>query len=385
MRLFCEYPTLFHSYHFTAAAHYDIARRQLDWYNSPNMIWHKMESIRHLREMIANLLDQVSIEVAIVAVLYLDYGEITTATFEDGTYNPFDPPLPPVIWMEDTWNRIIPSEAHAEAIYCLVRLTEGLSALKLAGLAINLGRWDLRRASIHLAKPRFECSWPGWETLVYPRPNMQSSSTRAPGIGFETLIPNSLPKELVDSLLMVATVNEMMYDDAVVQTLGHRLLRDARSAVHHRLLCVSTWDELQLDHRGNLDRVSYECCRLTAIMYSNAVLLGIPPQTGWLDRLIPRLKEVLESTDMPVQAKRCPLLFAWVLALGGIISLPLGDEAYFGRRLKPILHASGLRSWQAVKEALSCFLWSDRACGRGAAALWTSMAQDSNPAPGAMH
>lgn len=384
MRFFCEYPALFHSYHFTAAAHYDIARNQLDWYNSPNMIWHKMESIRHLREMVAKL-DQVSIEVAITAVLYLDYGEITMATFEGGTYNHFEPPLPPVIWMEDTWNRIIPPDAHAEAIYSLIRLTEGLHSLKMAGLALNLGRWDLHRASIQLEKPRFECSWPGWEPLIYVQPNMQSSPTILAGIGFETMILNGLPTELLDSLRMVATFNEMMYDDAAFRELGHHRLRDARSAAHHRLLCVSTWDKLQLDHRGNSDRVSYECCRLVAIVYSNAVLLGIPPQTGWLDRLIPRLNGILESSEMPVQAEHCPVLFVWVLALGGIISLPSGGVSYFGRMLKPILHMSGLRSWNAVKEALNSFLWSDRACGRGAAGLWSSMAQDSEPPPGGTH
>ena len=78
--------------------------------------------------MISNLSPE-NIEVAIVTVMYLEYGELDDEFFER-LRPPFDPIPPPLCWQEECWNGMLTSDMHAKAIYMLVQQVGGLEKIR---------------------------------------------------------------------------------------------------------------------------------------------------------------------------------------------------------------------------------------------------------------
>ena len=72
-------------------------------------------------------------------------------------------------------------------------------------------------------------------------------------------------------------------DKAVRQLIG------ARDGAQHRLVASPSWNELDDDARAKTSHQLYECTRLTAIIYSNAVVYAYPPHSGWHVKLVAQL------------------------------------------------------------------------------------------------
>lgn len=367
-RIFCEHPAMFHSYFFTAAAHHDILRRQVGWYQRPEMIIHKVKCIQLLNQMISNLSPE-NIEVAIVTVMYLEYGELDDGFFER-LRNPFDPIPPPLCWQEECWNGMLTSDMHAKAIYMLVQQVGGLKKIRMPAVALNLARWDLRRASILVDRPRYACAWAVDERLLRSRQFLNFSHYTFPGHGFRNL-SEKITSDLSTLMVDFATLNAVIHDMGQGLLYGHHSLRDARSAMQHWLLMTPHWVELSRTMQVNTSQYIYECCRLTTILYSTAVLLCIPPGTGWAERLLPKLRTIIQSITVNDDTYA---LLLWSTALAYIASHdhpPL--RSFFESTFRNIVIRRSLMKWSAVEKILETFMWSRLVCARGAKHLWDAI------------
>jgi hypothetical protein len=94
-----------------------------------------------------------------------------------------------------------------------------------------------------------------------------------------------LPNALAHAVIRLSLVDEKL-DACRWTSLDDQqalVIRDIEVSTQRLLLCVPTWADLCADERSASDRSIYECCRLTAILYSTAVIYPVPPDHGWYD------------------------------------------------------------------------------------------------------
>ena len=152
----------------------------------------------------------------------------------------------------------------------------------------------------------------------------------------------------------------------------YAILIEARNGLQHQLVSLAPDKVLDDSDETEQSRDVYECCRLTALLYSNAVVFPIPTQTGWYLWFIARL-QTLHSRSDTLKKSEFISVSIWSLYISGIAALRTKSSAFFVASLREALQTAGLRSWPAVRELLSRYLWTDRACGYGGAMLWDKL------------
>ena len=152
----------------------------------------------------------------------------------------------------------------------------------------------------------------------------------------------------------------------------YAVLIEARNSLQHQLVSLAPNKDLDEGDEAACLRDIYECCRLTALLYSNAVVFPIPTQTGWYLWFIARL-QTLHSRSDTLKKSEYNSVSIWSLYISGIAALRTKSCAFFVAALREALQTAGLRSWPEVREVLIRFLWTDRACGYGGAMLWDKL------------
>ena len=175
-------------------------------------------------------------------------------------------------------------------------------------------------------------------------------------------------------------INVSVIDVTLSQCQGQQIskqeyqdLLNTRYAAHRDLLSLPSWKDLDEATKLCSHSARYETCRLTSILYSNAVLLGLPPHTGWHRNLVCRLRMLLELCSFNEWAESSAELLTWALFVGGIASYRTQDRNFFEHYLSDILVRSQTRFWPKVRHGLQEFIWSDSAYEHGAAVLWDSL------------
>ena len=236
-------------------------------------------------------------------------------------------------------------------------------------------RHDLLMASNTFTKPIFSCSWHTSITkdLFWPHGFLQPPNPMIAGRAFRSC---SLPMALVAVLEDLSTV-----DFALEQCRLHKVddgdyckLMEARDAVQHRLLSLPSWTDLDEEARSGTSCPVYEGTRLTGLLYSNAIIYPHPPHNEWHIRLVDRLKMSLEKSLDEDWSTSPSTLLTWILVIINIAAFRTRDEEFFQPTLKHhIAHRTELRSKAAVREAVTGYLWSDIACGKGFSVVWESL------------
>ena len=193
-----------------------------------------------------------------------------------------------------------------------------------------------------------------------------------PGIGFSNL-SNNLPGEAVTALRGLARVDAVMAYFDVPMNKDVETVLHARNSAIHSVLSLPSWDELSASDREKTDFATYESCRIASLMYSNAVLLGLPSHNGWHRTFVKKLQRVLETTDLIQWAEFSPDLLIWALFVGGIVSYRTPCRSFFESSLRNALLLTGMTSWHSVRQCLEQFLWSDNACDHGTTVIWDAM------------
>lgn len=183
-----------------------------------------------------------------------------------------------------------------------------------------------------------------------------------------------LPPNLVDALA------ELRMADEYLKTLTS-VLPDMRSrqkvmaiqdSVQRRLLSVPTWNDLNVDVRAQASRQTYECGRLGAIMYSTAVVLALPPESGWHIRLA---TEIRSAVIQPRRSRNNDddSIMLWALSLAAIACHDSWLFSWYISDLRKRARHHGVRNWSDLETILKTLVWCDSACGRGAAVLRNSL------------
>ena len=193
------------------------------------------------------------------------------------------------------------------------------------------------------------------------------------GKGFRSCsIPDTLVAVLEDMSLI-----DYALDRCRLQRLddgNFSKLMNARDAVQHHMLSLPSWEDLDEKARSNICRPVYEGTRLTALLYSNAVVYPEPPHNGWHIKLVERLEVLLcHRIDEDWSAGPSTLL-TWILVICSIAAYRTSREEGLERALRRhIAQRSGPRSKAAVREVVKEYLWSDNACGQGLSIVWEAL------------
>ncbi|OQO07888.1 hypothetical protein B0A48_06680 [Cryoendolithus antarcticus] len=195
----------------------------------------------------------------------------------------------------------------------------------------------------------------------------------AAGRGFFLYAQPGLTAPMLSILIQFSAVNERLKHESVTETgtvldSTQRVLR-LRNKLQYQLLSLPTWDDLDSEKQKASTRHVYDCVRLAAVIYSNAVLLALPHHTGWHTSLALRLRDLIDIDDWRDDPSTHPVLL-WILTVGGDRS---EDRTFYEDHLSELLRIMDSPSWKAVERTLEGFLWSREACKHGAAMLWQSL------------
>jgi len=149
-------------------------------------------------------------------------------------------------------------------------------------------------------------------------------------------------------------------------TLG-QIVR-TRTGIQKRLLLLPTSDKRNITPLSCPDL--YECCRLTTMIFSVAVIFPIPHTYNVLQTLVRGLTATLEVTDIEKHSMDYTGLLLWMLVLGGIAALGKPERPWFVSNLA-LLSVERLKvDWDGVEDILRTFLWLESACSPGGRQLW---------------
>jgi hypothetical protein len=260
-------------------------------------------------------------------------------------------------------------------MFLLVERIGGLQNIRMAGLAAVLAYADLIDASSHYQKPAFDCWWEPDESILRSHNMLRSKAGNAPGKAFFAKIPGGLPPKMLSVLVRLATIDRYMADrrgkDLDKDEENHMM--QTRNAIQHTMLALPAFSDLSEDDSSGAHPMMYELCRLTAVIYSGAVIMGVPPHLGWHTALVKRLRKMLEACKMDECKDEESDLLVWSLCVGGLAAWRSSHRAFFETSLKEVARRRKLSNWQKVERILEDFLWSEAACKHGAAMLWLSL------------
>ena len=146
-----------------------------------------------------------------------------------------------------------------------------------------------------------------------------------------------------------------------------------RAAIQKHVMLLPTAEELNINPSSSLN--IYECCRLTAIIFSIAVIFPIPNTYDVLQKLVKCLKAAIESSCIEgnrANCADCAGVSLWILVLGGIAALDKPERSWFVSRLALLVQSLEI-DWTEAQHILENFLWLDIACSTGGRQLWNEV------------
>jgi len=174
---------------------------------------------------------------------------------------------------------------------------------------------------------------------------------------------------ILDALgAITLAINHYLQGKPAGLTLG-QIIR-TRTAIEQRLLLLPSAEELDIEWPSNTD--IYECCRLTAIIFSVAVIFPIPNTYDVLQTLVQKLKAAIKSSRIDSEHSGCSEIFLWVLVIGGIAALDKPERSWFVSQLARVVERLKI-DWRGVEDILESFLWLEFACNTGGHELWVEV------------
>ena len=362
----CGVPISYHVLHYCAAIRQDQISGTSTFSVHPETLLHQAEALRLLNEAIS-CLEECNLDAVIFTVYALSSLNSEMSKSEVRLQFRGFP------WQTDwLWDQSASFKSHLDCLEMLVGRRGGLDALQMPGLALSIARSDLAYAAFWLTSPRFAYFWSlDDETLAaYEEVQLSAPHTASHGL---TSIAGILPFEVLDVMINIANTDRLLSNHLDVVSLNSRQLESARCIVHYQLLCLPAWDDTDGVYSEWADETVYECCRLTAILYSNAVIMNIPPHTGWHLSLCAQIRRHLEGCDMEELSGDAPGLLIWILCIASIAAYGLEQQDFFASALQCALDREGVETRQAAEDVLVGYLWSSEACGKGADLVWQEL------------
>nr|OQO19917.1 hypothetical protein B0A51_10532 [Rachicladosporium sp. CCFEE 5018] len=272
------------------------------------------------------------------------------------------------------------NDVHVQAKGRIVNQIGGLEKISIPGLGDIAAYLELANSSKLYQLPRYENFWHAERlanlTKLGPGLLGKPLASGGAGRGFFLHAQQGLTPRSLSILMQLSAVNERLKHETVqnAETAPEpdpHLLRLLHK-LQHQLLSLPNWDDLDSREQKASVRHVYDCVRLAAVIYSNAVLLALPHHTGWHTALSHRLRDLIDLNDWRDDMTMYPVL-PWVLTVGGIAAYRSQDRVFYEETLTELLQIMDSPSWKAVERTLGGFLWSRQACKHGAAMLWQGL------------
>nr|OQO20603.1 hypothetical protein B0A51_14327 [Rachicladosporium sp. CCFEE 5018] len=367
---FLRDPLIFHASHWCAAVHRDLLGNSTKWTEEYGVLVHKQKAVRLLRISMESFQTD-DVDWIIYAIISLSRADLQLTKEGTDKISAFQPHFPFAHWT-NLYGRTRLAEAHRVAISQLVNIKGGLSRIKTPGLAARLALIDLTAASTAGECPRFGRYWQHdlsdlgmfW-ALTNPDPILE-------GHGFILAAHGRMPSEALTLFKNLSVVDKLLsrHGSQWGQSDEVSALIQVRNKLHYDLLCMPAWDNLPEEEKSLTHSAIYDISRITCTIYSNAVLLGLPPHTGWHEQLTSRLR-LLRSLFMLDSAidEAWPLL-VWSAMVAGMAAYRSPHRQFFEHYLRDQLSLRQELDWRVVRNHVKTFIWSDLACEHGAAVLW---------------
>jgi len=238
------------------------------------------------------------------------------------------------------------------------------------------GSGDLLYSSACASKPLYPSFWKADYSTLAPAMWDWSSPERntVPGSGFFVHMINLLPSACIACVVRLAKLNHIM--DAMrsaspINVDATRLVPTAL-ALHHQLLSLPPWDDLDRDDQAGPQQL-YEICKLATLIYCNVALQAVPPHQLWnvelADRLYAELSDYYTANEPTAEMD----FLVWAVCVGTLATARGPTRARYEVFLGHLLKKKRVTSRSHLEAMLAQFIWSQHACGHGLATLWLSL------------
>jgi hypothetical protein len=236
---------------------------------------------------------------------------------------------------------------------------------------------DLIQASKYAAVPAFLYTWQTDKSHFRYRAETQLSGWKdnSPGRGFFVTMSDVLPAKCLALLIRLATIDRVIaaYDPRVESAAQTKVMYSTMNALQYDLLNLPPWHDLDRIDQASSDQALYDICKLTAIIYSNGVLFGLPAQSGWHTRLSQSLRDLFDTSSLANWPEAKTDFSIWCLCVGALAAFRSPDRDFYECALREVLQRKKLTVWVRIEAILADFMWSHAACRHGAAVLWQAV------------
>lgn len=214
-------------------------------------------------------------------------------------------------------------------------------------------------ASERGSRPMFSCYWKMERSILTRYPISAENKANAPGRNFFVVVPGGLPSNAQAILVRLARIDRIMSSHREVDCKPeiYRAILRTRNAVHHALLSLPSWDNLPSEDASYTLHTPYELCRRAAILYSSAVILGLPHDLGWQSVQAHEIRLLIEAANVEYLVASARDLLIWVCSVGARAATDASDHCFFQSLLMSVLAKYGMQSIEALS-INERFLWS---------------------------
>lgn len=368
---FFQHPLVFHCLSYSCGILQDVSCGRAI---GRSRLVHRLKTIQIVNKQLGDI-DKVDPEPILLAITTL--WRINTDNLTESRKAPppliFTPHRRSASWVA-LFGKLGGDDTHSRAMVELVNRVGGLNNFTtLPSLQETLALGDVLHSSANASKPLFPSIWDAESFVKALQPTLQTLADDVEGRGFRNQVPGGLPSGTLATLQKLSMVDKLLdnFSSRTVSQVEDVILATLGDAVQHELLSLPPWQFLEEQNRASCYLVTYEICRITSTLYSNAVIFPMAPNAAWLEKLLRQFRFLLETSNVISMwdGEMTPLLI-WSLFIAGMAAFWTRHREFFVNHLRHVLAVARLTSWEDVEPVLHEFLWRDDACGQGAAILW---------------
>ncbi|KAH7417892.1 hypothetical protein BKA64DRAFT_700442 [Cadophora sp. MPI-SDFR-AT-0126] len=366
-----ELPCLFNALLVACSIERDFLQQSKLNLESRYVLSKKLLVIQELNKFISDP-DNALCDEVLLTILVLASHDALQAKEEPN--KPFISPMKTMQWL-NIYGNCTYSPMHLKALYDLVNMRGGLEVIKLPCMAEMILLGDIISSLNTFSKPTFPPIY-AHEAYIDYAMDWAKSSPQLPAQVLATSFRRYTKYGISESLLQILeplgvttlAISYHLQGQTNGLTIGE--IGRTRAAVMKRLLMVPTAEELGMNAMVAGFPNLYECCRLTAFIFSVAVTFPIPNTFDVLQHYVQKLKAAIEASyvlrdDEDLVAE----LLLWILMLGGIAALDKPERPWFAEQLSKVKNKLRI-AWDEATSILETFLWLESACGAGGRLLW---------------
>ncbi|CAK1364422.1 unnamed protein product [Cercospora beticola] len=361
LHAYCDKSLFYHYLNYVSAVHLAVLSNRITRPATVKRLVHyQSEVITLVRDNVSKSISAEWAIILVIALAAMDYQEcLMQPEVEELMFVPY---MPTADWL-NVFGRFRPHASHFAGMHALVDRAGGFHALPSNGLRGRVAWADLVQAAMTGCRPTTPCIWKE-TTSITP---LHNQSAAAVVLAFGD-VPGSLPREMLDALQQLAAL-DILFSRTDFTNVDKRTmyqLKMLRNIVEYDMICLRSWKELSEVSRESSYCAVYEIVRIVSLLYCQAVILGLPPHSGWHLKLLEELRDVVELSRVLEWSTEQGLdLLVWALCIAGIGALGSKMEVFWANMFGQATRLRSLHDRSSIRDVAKQFLWQDAVCGKG--------------------